>query len=152
SASPLVPSGLLTALPRPGPRQLPLHLIGQRGMAQPPAPALARPYMPPHLSGNAVRGTRQAQQEGRDNPGHARALAAIQERSREVIAGALAGLLLTAIALPSGLVVVGAPRTDVVALTPRTWEGPILPPECRDVGVPLGDVEAWIKVREDGHG
>ena len=56
---------------------------------------------------------------------HDRALAAIQERAREVIEGALAVLLFTAV-LQSGLVV-GAPRTNVVALTLRTLERPIFP-------------------------
>ena len=51
---------------------------------------------------------------------HHRALTAIQERAREVIEGALAALLFTAVALQSGLVVVGSPRTDVKALTAGT--------------------------------
>src|SRR5262249_27524874 len=109
------------------PCQLPLHLVRQGGIAQPPAPTIARPAMHPQLSRNTSRGTRQAQQKGRENPVHYRALAAVQERSREVIEGALATLLFTAVAFQAGLVVVGAPRTDVVALTPRTLEGSILP-------------------------
>jgi hypothetical protein len=43
------------------------------------------------------------------------------------IEGTLASLLFTAVAFQAGLVVVDAPRTDVVALTPRTLEGPIFP-------------------------
>jgi hypothetical protein len=39
---------------------------------------------------------------------HDRALAAVQERAREVIEGPLAVLFFTAVALQSGLVVVGA--------------------------------------------
>src|SRR5215216_4710109 len=99
-----------------------MHLIGQGGITQPPAPAVAGTAMHPQLSRNTSRRTRQAQQKGRENPVHDRALAAVQERSREVIEGALAILLFTAVALQAGLVVVGAPRTDVVALTPRTLE------------------------------
>jgi hypothetical protein len=66
---------------------------------------------------------------------HDRVLAAVQERSREVIEGALAGLLYTEVAFQSGLGVVGAPRTNVVALTPRTLEGPILPAQHMNVGL-----------------
>jgi hypothetical protein len=66
---------------------------------------------------------------------HDRALAAVQERAREVIEGALAILRFTAVALQSGLVVVGAPRTDVVALTPRTLEGPIFPSQYMAIGL-----------------
>jgi hypothetical protein len=78
---------------------------------------------------------RQAQEKRRKNPVYDRALVAIQEHSREVIEGALAVLLLTAVALQSVLVVVGAPRTDVVAMTPRTWEGPIFPARHMDVRI-----------------
>src|SRR5499427_3201815 len=74
-----------------------VHLIGQRGIAQPPAPAIARPYMHLQLAGNAARGTRQAQQKRRKNPVDDGALAAIQERTSEVIEGALAALLFTTV-------------------------------------------------------
>jgi hypothetical protein len=74
-------------------------------------------------------------QKGREHPMHDRALATVQERAREVIEGALATLLFTPVALQTGLVVVGAPRTDVVALTPRTLEGPILPAQPMDIGL-----------------
>ena len=43
------------------PVQLTTDLIGEGGMAQPPAPAVASPDMAPQLSGNAARGTREAQ-------------------------------------------------------------------------------------------
>ena len=46
-----------------------------------------------------------------------RALAAVQERAREIIEGTLAVLLFTAVAFQSGLVVIEAPGTDVGALT-----------------------------------
>src|SRR5438094_6136140 len=101
--------------------------------------------MHPHLSGNAARGTRQTQAKRCEHPVHDRALAAIQERSREVIEGALAGLLFTAVALQSRLVVVGAPRTDVVALTPRTLEGPIFPAQHMDVGLTCFGVEEVVQ-------
>jgi hypothetical protein len=83
---------------------------------------------------------------------HDRALAAVQERSREVIEGALAGFLFTAIAFQAGLVVVGAPRTDVVALTPRTLEGPIFPAQRMEVGLTRFGVEEVVQMRHNRHG
>jgi len=83
---------------------------------------------------------------------HDRALAAVQERSREIIEGALAGLLFTAVALQSGLVVVGTPRTNVVALTPRTLEGPIFPPQRMDVRLTRFGVEELVEMRKNEHG
>src|SRR4030095_10608078 len=105
------------------PLQLPLHLIGQGRIAQPPTPAIARPHMYSQLSGNASRGTRQAQQKRRENPVHDRALAAVQERSREIIEGALASLFFTAVALQARLVVVGAPRTRRLGVATRALGG-----------------------------
>ena len=64
-----------------------------------------------------------------------RALAAIQQRASKVIEGALAGLLFTAVAFQSRLVVVRTPRTDVVALTARTLEWAIFPPQRMDIGL-----------------
>src|SRR5262249_7245847 len=105
----------------------PLHLVKQGRVAQPPTPAIARPPMHSHLSSNASRGTQQEQQKRHENPMHDRTLAAVQERSREVVEDALAVLLFTAVAFQSRLVVVGTRRANVVALTPRTLEGPIFP-------------------------
>src|SRR5262249_13711065 len=97
-------------------------------------------------------GTRQAQQKRRKNPVHDRALAAVQQRAREVIEGALASLLFTAVALQSRLVVVGTPRTDVVALTPRTLEGSICPAQHMDIGLTRFGVEEVVKMRHHRHG
>src|SRR5215831_4104880 len=123
----LLPGGVIEVIRFDGALQLALHLVGQGGIAQPPTPAVAGPDMHPQLSGNAARGTRQAQEKRRKNPVHDRALAAIQERAREVIEGALADLLFTAVAFQARLVVIGAPRSDVVALAPGTLEWPIFP-------------------------
>ncbi len=49
-----------------------------------------------------------------------RALATIQERAGEVIEGALAAFRFTAVAFQTRLGVIGAPRSDVEALTART--------------------------------
>src|SRR5215831_10191282 len=47
---PLVASGVIEFIRFHGALQLPLHLVGQGGMAQPPTPALARPHIPPQFS------------------------------------------------------------------------------------------------------
>jgi len=135
-----------------GALQLPLHLVGQGGIAQPPTPAIARPPMHPQLSGNTARGTRQAQEKRRQNPVYDRALAAIQERAREVIEGALAGLLFTAVAFQARLGMVGAPGPDVEALTAGTLEGPIFPAQRMDVGLTRFGVEEVVEVRHHRHG
>src|SRR4029434_6174661 len=135
---------------RPG--QLPPDLIGQSRIAQPPAPAVTRADMNAQLSGNTPRGTRQAQQKGSQNPVHHRALAAIQERTREVIEGALAALLFTAVALQAWLGMVRAPWSDVEALTAGTLEGPIFPAQCMDVGLTRFGVEEVVEMRHNRHG
>src|SRR5262249_53901384 len=48
--------------------QLTVHFVGHGGIPQPPAPAITGPAMDSQLPGNAARRTRQAQQEGRQNP------------------------------------------------------------------------------------
>src|SRR5262245_41314617 len=48
--------------------QLAFHLIRQGGIAQPPAPAIARSDMDTHFSGNAPGRTGETQQEGSENP------------------------------------------------------------------------------------
>jgi hypothetical protein len=58
----------------------------------------------------------------------------------------------TAVAFQSGLVVVGTPRTDVVALTPRTLERPILPAQGMDVGLTRFWVEEVVQMRNKQHG
>jgi hypothetical protein len=60
--------------------------------------------MHPQLSGHAPRCTRQAQQKGGEAPVGEGALAAVQERAREGIEGALADLRFPAVAWPSRLV------------------------------------------------
>src|SRR5215475_4554726 len=143
---PLLASGVIEIIRFHGALQLPLHLVGQGGIAQPPAPAVARADMDPQLFGNTPRCTRQAQEKRGQNPVHHRALAAIQERAREVMEGALAGLLFTAVALQSRLVVIGPPGTNMVALTAGALQGTIFPPQRMDVCLALVDVEELVKV------
>jgi hypothetical protein len=123
-------------------------LIGEGGIPEPPTPPIAGANMDPQLSGDAPRGTRQAQQKRGEHPVHERALAAIQERAREVIEGALAALLFTAGAFQAWLGVVRAPGTDVEALTAGTLEGPIFPAQRMDVELTRFGVE---EVVEMGH-
>src|SRR4029450_6415975 len=144
---PLVASGVIEVIGFDRPCQLTTALVGQGRIAQPPAPAIAGADVDPQLSGNASRGTRQAKQKRREDPVHDRALAAVQERSREIIEGALAGLLFTAVAFQAGLVVVATPRTDVVALTPRTLERPLFPAQRMDVGLTRFGVEEVVQMR-----
>src|SRR5262245_5937730 len=108
--------------------------------------------MHPQLSGNAARGTRQAQEKRREHPVHDRALAAVQERSREIIEGALAALLFATVAFQARLGVVGAPGTDVEALTAGTLEGPIFPAQRMDVGLTCFGVEEVVEMRHYRHG
>jgi hypothetical protein len=78
-------------------------------------------------------------------------LAAIQQRASQVIEGALAGLLFTAVALQARLVVVRPPRTDVVALTARTLEWAIFPPQRMDIGLTHFGVEEVVEMRKTEH-
>ncbi len=88
--------------------------------------------MAPQLSGDTPRRTREAQQEGREDPGRQRPLALVQQGSGEVIEGALAAM--APVALASGTVLVRAPTSNMVALAPRTLEWTIFPPECMWLG------------------
>src|SRR4029450_5644720 len=108
--------------------------------------------MAPQLFGNTPRCTRQAQEKRGQHPVHHRALAAIQERAREVIDGALAALLFTAVALQARLGVIGAPGTDVEALTAGTLEGPIFPAQRMEVGLTRFGVEEVVEMRHNRHG
>ena len=83
---------------------------------------------------------------------HQRAFAAIQECAGEVIEGTLAARLFTAVAFQSGLVVIGAPGTDVEALTAGTLEGPIFPAQRMDVGLTRFGGEEVVKIRHNRHG
>src|SRR5919197_1449202 len=101
------------------------------------------------LSRNPARRARQAQQKRGEYPVHHRALAAIQERACEVIEGALAGVLFTAVAFQPGLVVVRAPGTDVVALTAGTLEWAIFPPQRMDISLTSIGVEELVQMRRN---
>jgi len=128
-----------------------MHLIRQAGVAQPPASAIAGVDMDTYLSGNAPRRAGEAEQKSREYPMHQRALATIQQRTSEIIEGALAGLLFTAVAFQPWLVVVRPPRTDVVALTAGTLEGALFPPQRMDIGLTRCGVEEVVEMRHHRH-
>jgi hypothetical protein len=116
-----------------GPLYLALHLIGQGGIAHPPTPAIAGPDMDAHLSGDATRRTRQAQQEGGENPVRQRPLTVGQQRVREVIGGAPTAV--APVAFQPWPIMVSAPGTEVVAVTAGTLERAIFPPEHMEIGL-----------------
>jgi hypothetical protein len=74
------------------------------------------------------------------------ALAAVQECTREVIESALAGLLLTAVALQSRLIVIRTPGTNVVALAPRALQRTVFPSEYMDIGLALFEAEEVMHI------
>jgi hypothetical protein len=65
---PLVASSLVQVIGFDRALSLAVHLIGQGGVAQPPAPPIACADMHPHLSGNTPRRIGEAQQKGGQNP------------------------------------------------------------------------------------
>jgi hypothetical protein len=73
------------------------------------------------------------------------ALAAVQECAREVIEGALAVLLFTAVAFQSRLVVIRPPGADVVALTSGALQGPIFPAQRMDVSLTCSVLKRWCR-------
>ena len=64
----------------------------------------------------------------------------------------LQALLFTAVAFQSRLGVVRTPRTDVVALTARTLEWAIFPPQRMDIGLTRFSVEEVVEMRHNRHG
>jgi hypothetical protein len=101
--------------------------------------------------GNTPGRTSKAQQKGGENPVGEGALAAVQECAREVIEGALAVLLLTAVAFQSGLVVIRPPGTNVVALAPRALQRTVFPSECMDIRLALFEAEEVVHIWERRH-
>src|SRR5215510_8031837 len=65
---------------------------------------------------------------------------------------ALAGLLFTAVAFQSRLGVVRPPRTDMVALTARTLEWALFPPQRMDIGLTRFGVQEVGEMRHHRQG
>jgi hypothetical protein len=98
--------------------------------------------MDPQLSGNPSRRTRQAQQEGGQNPVRARPPALVEQGMGEVVEGTLAAV--APVALTPRAVVVRPPGIDVLALAPRTLKGAFFPPERVDVALVPCDVDQQV--------
>ena len=94
-----------------------IGFVGHGRIPQPPAPAITRTAMDPQLPGNASRRTRQAQQEGGQNPVRQRSLALVEKGVGEVVKGPLAAV--APVALAPGAVVIRPPGIDVLALAPK---------------------------------
>ena len=77
-------------------------------------------------------------------------LAPVEEGRGEIVAGALTAV--TPVAFASGAILVRAPAAYVVALTARTLQGAVFPPECMDVGLALVSVAEVVQIREYRHG
>src|SRR5712691_13547999 len=110
----LLTSGVIELIRFHGALQLTLHLIRQRSIPQPPAPAIAGPDMDSHLPRNAPGRTGEAQQKSGEYPVRQRSLALMQQGVGQVIKGALAAV--APVAFTPRAVVVIAPRIDVLAL------------------------------------
>jgi len=117
---------------------------GDGGLPEPPAPALPGPTLDAQLSGHTPRRTREPEEKRRQHPVRQRPLAPVEQGSGEVVAGALAAG--TPGAVPPGAIVGRPPRVDVLTLAPGTRERPLLPPQRRDGGVTLVEVEERVHV------
>src|SRR5215471_2253731 len=147
---PLVPRGVIEVIRFHRALQPALGFVGHGRIAQPPTPPIAGPAMDPQLPRNASRRTRQAQQEGGQNPVRTWPPALVEQGMGQIIEGPLAAV--APVALAPRAVVVRAPGIDVLALAPRTLEWALFPPEHMDVGLAVSDVEEVVDVREHGHG
>jgi hypothetical protein len=76
----LVPCEVVALIRFNGALPLTLPFIGQRRIAQPPAPAIAGADMYPHLPGNATGRPGETPEKGRDDPVRERLLALGEER------------------------------------------------------------------------
>jgi hypothetical protein len=74
----------------------------------------------------------------------------VQQGMGEVVEGALAAM--APVALAPGVVVVRAPRIDVMAIATGTWQWAIFPPQCVDVGLTLFGAEELVDIGESRHG
>jgi hypothetical protein len=78
------------------------------------------------------------------------ALATVEQSAGEVVEGALA--VSAAVAFAPWPVVISAPVTNVVALTPGTLERTIFPAKTMDIRVAGVGMKELVEMREDWHG
>src|SRR5207302_5629133 len=130
---PLLASGVVEGIRFDGPFSVTLHCIGQRSMAQPPAPPITGADMDPHCPRNAPGRTGKAQQKGGQNPVRQRPLTLMESRIGQVMEGALAALAPGSCA--PGARVLGARASILGALAARTWQRTVCRPERRKRGL-----------------
>ena len=104
---PLVPSGVIEFIGFDGPLQVAIRLVGQGGVTQPPAPAIAGTDMDTQLPRNAMGRAREAHQKGGQHPVQERPLALGEQRLGEVVEST--PTVFAAVAFESGSVMVTAP-------------------------------------------
>ena len=121
---------------------LALHLEGQGRIAEPPAPAIARPDVDAHFPRNAPGRAGKAEQKGRENPVRQGPLALVEQGRGEVVEGALAAM--TPVAFAARSILVRTPAANVIALAARTLQRTVFPPERMDVGLALFGVEKLV--------
>src|SRR5262245_13667080 len=147
---PLGASGMVEVIGFHCPFQLAMHLVGERGIAEPPAPAIARSDVNAHFPGNASGRAGETEQKRCENPVRQGPLALVEQGTSEVVEGALAAV--TPVAFASRSILVRAPASDGVTLASRTLQWTVLPPERMDVGLALVGVEEVVQMREYRHG
>src|SRR5262249_37673996 len=130
--------------------QLTLHFIGERRIAQPPAPSITGADMDPHLPRNTPGRTGKAQQKGGEYPVRQRPLPLVQQRISEVVEGALTAM--APVAFAPRAILVGAPASNMVALAARTLQRTVFPPECMDICLALFGIEELVQMGEHRHG
>jgi hypothetical protein len=140
----LVASGVIEVIRFDRACQLAVHLVGQGGIAQPPAPAIARVDTDTQFSGEAMGGARETQQKGGEQPVGERPFALVQQGVGEVVKGAITAVAPGAFA--PGAVVVHAPGAHVVAVTPGTLQWAIFPPQRMKIGVAGISIEELVEV------
>jgi hypothetical protein len=89
--------------------------------------------MDAHLSGDATRRAREAQQEGGEDPVRQRPLTSGQQRVREVIEGAPTAA--APVTFQPWPIMVSPPGTEVVTVTAGTLERAIFPSEHMEIGL-----------------
>ena len=100
-------------------------------------------------TGDTTGRTREAQEKGRHNPVRERPPALGQQRVGEVIEGVPTAV--APVTFQPWPIVVHAPGTDVLAVTPGTLERTIVPPERVDIGVAAVSVEELVERGEYRH-
>jgi hypothetical protein len=124
--------------------QLTMPLVSQRGMAPPPAPAVAGPDRETQLPRKTTRRTGETPQENGKNPVRERPLALMESGVGEVVEGASAAMAPGAFA--PGSIVVRAPGTDVLTGTAGPLEWALLPSQRTNGGLAGFSTETLVQM------